>query len=224
MVKRRTKKYKIRKKNKKTKRRKRKGKKMKGGAWTDGILNFFKGKEKKNLEDKTPDTIEQDNKCPKPKGVLEQINDFGKEQSKVLVNTLDNVNINIKKTAKEQVGRTFNNLMNAMVSKSEKENVCPCCKRPYDLKEKVPPPPKTGDEKPKIVDEKPKMGDEKPKIGDEKPKIGDEKPKIGDEKPKMDDETDKKLNVDEINNMDIMKKLAKPGDTAKSLSEESEQL
>lgn len=212
MVKRRTKKYKIRKKNKKTRRRKRnkKGKKMKGGAWTDGILNFFNEKEKKNLEDKTPDTIEQDNKCPKPKGVLEQINDFSKEQTKVLVNTLDNVNMNIKKTAKEQVERTFNNLMNAMVSKSEKENVCPCCKRPYDLKEKVPQPPKAGDEK--------------PKAGDEKPKGDDEKPKAGDEKPKMDDETDKKLNVDEINNMDIMKKLAKPGDTAKSLSEESEQL
>ena len=216
MVKRRTKKYKIRKKNKKTRRRKRnkKGKKMKGGAWTDGILNFFNGKEKKNLEDKTPDTVEQDNKCPKPKGIVEQINDFSKEQTKVLVNTLDNVNMNIKKTAKEQVERTFNNLMNAMVSKSEKENVCPCCKRPYDLKEKVPQPPKAGDEKPKADDEKPKADDEKPKAGDEKPKAGDEKPKAGDEKPK----------AGEIDNMDIMKKLAKPVDTAKSLSEESDKL
>ena len=210
MVKRRTKKYKIRKKNKKTRRRKRKGKKMKGGAWTDGILNFFNGKEKKNLEDKTPDTVEQDNKCPKPKGIVEQINDFSKEQTKVLVNTLDNVNMNIKKTAKEQVERTFNNLMNAMVSKSEKENVCPCCKRPYDLKEKVPQPPKAGDEKPKADDEKPKAGDEKPK--------GD------DEKPKGDDDVDEKPKAGKIDNMDIMKKLAKPGDTAKSLSEESEQL
>jgi len=223
MVKRRKKKNKIRKKNKKTRRRKRKGKKMKGGAWTDGILNFFKGKEKKNLEDKTPDTIEQDNKCPKPKGVLEQINDFGKEQTKVLTNTLDNVNMNIKKTAKEQVGRTFNNLMNAMVSKSEKENVCPCCKRPYDLKEKVPPP-KAGDEKPKAGDEKPKAGDEKPKGDDEKPKAGDEKPKGDDEKPKGDDDADEKPKAGKIDNMDIMKKLAKPVDTAKSLSEESEQL
>ena len=222
MAKRRTKKYKIKKIkkiNKKTKkinkkRQKNKQKKMKGGGgWSDGILGFFNGnkkKEQKYLEDKkNPENNEKN--CPKPKGVFEQINDFSKEQTETLVNTLNKVNVNIKKTAKQQVGKTFNNLMQAMVDKSEKENVCPCCKRPYTDKEKVP---------------APKAGYEAPKAGYEAPKAGYEAPKAGYEAPKAGDEA----------NADIMKKLAenpkakdeepKAGDeaeTAKDLSDERQQ-
>ena len=218
MAKRRTKKYKMKKKNKKTKkknkkinkkRQKNKQKKMKGGGWTDNVLNIFRTEKKAPYLEYEINPENNDKKCPTPKGVMEQIEDFSKEQTETLVNTLNKVNVNIKKTAKQQVGRTFNNLMNAMVSKSEKENVCPCCKRPYTDKEKVP---------------MPKAGDEAPKAGDEAPKAGDEAPKAGDV-----------AKADYIPNENIMKQLAKPkarddanaGDetnTAKELSDEPKQL
>ena len=210
MAKRRTKKYKIKKINKKTKKinkkrqknkQKNKQKKMKGGGgWTDGILGFFKGnknKEQKYLEDKK-NSENNDKNCPKPKGVFEQINDFSKEQTDTLVNTLNKVNVNIKKTAKQQVGKTFNNLMQAMVDKSEKENVCPCCKRPYTDKEKVP--------VPKAKDEAPKAGDEAPKAGDEAPKAGDE------------------ANADIMKKLAENPKAGDEADTAKDLSDERQQL
>ena len=224
MVKRKTKRFKKIKKNKKTKRLKgnkkkmrRKKKKFTGGGWGENILGFFKGNKPQNVleNNKEPEknenneNNEKNTKCPKPKGVMEQINNFSKEQSETLVNTLNEVNVNIKKTAKKQVERTFNNLMGAMVSKSEKENVCPCCKRPYTDKEKVPVP-KAGDEK--AGDEK--AGDEKAgdrKAGDEKAgdrKAGDEK--AGDEKAGM-------------VNSDIMKELIKKP-SAESLREESKDL
>jgi len=230
MVKRKTKRFKKIKKNKKTKRlkgneKKRRRKKKKftgGGGWGENILGFFNGNKPQNVleNNKEPEknenneNNENNTKCPKPKGVMEQINNFSKEQSETLVNTLNEVNVNIKKTAKNQVERTFNNLMGAMVSKSEKENVCPCCKRPYTDKEKVPVP-KAGDEKAgdrKAGDEK--AGDEKAgdrKAGDEK--AGDEKAgdrKAGDEKAGM-------------MNPDIIKELMKKP-SAMSLREESKDL
>ena len=149
-IRRRTKKYKIKKRKKKT-RKKGKKRKMKGGGLADKFLGFFNTapkKESQNLEngkivngkiENGKIVNDQDKKnCPQQKGVFETINDFSKEQVNTLKNSLNDANAKIKKTATEQVGRTFSNIMNRMVEKSEKENVCPCCKRPYTDKEKVP--------------------------------------------------------------------------------------
>ena len=149
-IRRRTKKYKIKKRKKKT-RKKGKKRKMKGGGLADKFLGFFNTapkNESQNLEngkivngkiENGKIVNDQDKKnCPQQKGVFETINDFSKEQVNTLKNSLNDANAKIKKTATEQVGRTFSNIMDRMVEKSEKENVCPCCKRPYTDKEKVP--------------------------------------------------------------------------------------
>jgi hypothetical protein len=146
-MKRRTKRYKNKKINKKTKRIKRRNgkkknkKKMKGGGIVDGVLNFFKPKKPDNVNTDNANPLNTDTaqkaNCPKPTSVLENINSFTKDQTAAVLNSIKNANVNIKKSAKQQVERTFNNLMGAMVSKSEKDNVCPCCKRPYTDKEKV---------------------------------------------------------------------------------------
>ena len=149
-IRRRTKKYKIKKRKKKT-RKKGKKRKMKGGGLAAKFLGFFNTapkNESQNLEngkivngkiENGKIVNDQDKKnCPQQKGVFETINDFSKEQVNTLKNSLNDANAKIKKTATEQVGRTFSNIMDRMVEKSEKENVCPCCKRPYTDKEKVP--------------------------------------------------------------------------------------
>ena len=202
-IRRRTKKYKIKKRKKKTK-KKGKKRKMKGGGLADKFLGFFNTapkKEPQNLEngkivngkiENGKIVNDQDKKnCPQQKGVFETINDFSKEQVNTLKNSLNDANAKIKKTATDHVGRTFSNIMDRMVEKSEKENVCPCCKRPYTDKEKVPAP-KAGYEAPKAGYEAPKAGYEAPKAGDEanadimkklaeNPKAKDEEPKAGDE-------------------------------------------